>query len=305
MTPYNKLAKNVISMLNLYMKRTCYVLLMAFSLVFSSVFARAGGDENDGRHGDGEGQDENCQGGEIDGSESLIAFVDLVATDGAPAGAGGYAQLISDNEDGVVTSSLNMVITGLDAGVYVISVVKKSDGTTVDLGQVEIGNPGDGEGDDEESDGEKCRNWGVFISEDDLRLPDGLDPLDVAQILVSDSNGNVVLIGDLVTPTGATTVKFKANLRVRNGSVSLWTSGKARAWSTARKGRRTDVFAMVASGLSPSTTFTVKVNGKKAGMVKSNAKGKVQVGKLPANLLTVRSVQLITPGGQTAASLRF
>src|SRR5438270_909140 len=290
------------------MKRISYMLLMVSSLVFSPVLVRADGDEQGGWHAEGEGeqeQDGNAQGGQIDGSESLVAFVDLIATNGAPANAGGYAQLISDNEDGVVTSSLSMVITNLDAGVYYISIVKKSDGTTIDLGHVQIGNSGegDGEGDDEGGSGEKCNNSGVFISEDDLTLPDGLDPLDIAQILVSDSNGNVVLIGDLVTPTGTTTIKFKANLRVRHEGVSVRTSGKARAWSTARKGRTTDTFAMTASGVTPNTTFTVKVNGRKTGTVRSGPLGKLQIGKLSAKLLTVRSVQLIAPSGKTAASL--
>src|SRR5882762_8248939 len=114
------------------MKLACYILSLAVSLVFCSLSARGDGGDNEGTGG----QDENSQGGQIDGSESLIATVDLVATTNAPTGAGGFAKLISDNEDGVVTSSLSMTITGLSTGVYTISIVKKSDGTNVDLGQV-------------------------------------------------------------------------------------------------------------------------------------------------------------------------
>src|ERR1041385_4045911 len=105
-------------------------------LLFTQNLLADDGDDGDAGGGD-QGQDENCQGGHIDGSETLIASVDLIATTNAPAGAGGFARLISDNEDGVVTSSLSMTITGLDAGVYTISIVKKSDGSTVDLGQVQ------------------------------------------------------------------------------------------------------------------------------------------------------------------------
>jgi hypothetical protein len=285
------------------MKITRCLIAVVCSVALSSFSVRAHDGDGDKGGGDGGGGDETSQGGQIDGSETLIASVDLVPTTNAPSGAGGFAKLISDNEEGLVTSSLSMTITGLDAGVYTITIVKKSDGTTVDLGQVDIGNTGDSEGDDEEGDGEKCS--GVSIDEQDLQLPDGLDPLDIAQIIVTDSNGNVVLVGDLVTPAGTTLVKFKAKLKVASGNVTLQTTGTAQASSTAKRGRRTDRFTMIASGVAPSTTFTVTVNGQNAGTVKSNGKGKVLVRKLPANLLAVRSVHLVDPTGQTAVKAKF
>src|SRR5438045_8736529 len=84
-------------------------------------------DDNGEGQGDGEDQGDNCQGGHIEGSETLIASVDLIATSNAPAGAGGFARLISDNEDGTVTSSLSLVISNLDADTYILVIVKKSD----------------------------------------------------------------------------------------------------------------------------------------------------------------------------------
>ena len=51
--------------------------------------------------------------------------------------------------------------------------------------------------------------------------------------------------------------------------------------------------------------FEFMLNGKKTGTVKSGPLGKVQIGKLSAKLLTVRSVQLIAPSGKTAATLKF
>ena len=62
---------------------------------------------------------------------------------------------------------------------------------------------------------------------------------------------------------------------------------------------------MLASGLAPSTVFTVNVNGQPAGTVKSNRKGNVLVHRVPANLLTVRSVHLVDPQGQTAVRAKF
>jgi hypothetical protein len=57
--------------------------------------------------------------------------------------------------------------------------------------------------------------------------------------------------------------------------------------------------------VTPSTVFTVRVNGQEAGTVKSNRRGNVLVRKLPANLLTVRSVELVDPSGNTAAHAKF
>lgn len=293
---------------------TLFCLAAALALSSSALFA--GDDHGDGGGSWGQGTNDNCQGGEIDGSENLIASVDLLPTTNAPSGAGGFAKLISDNEDGVVTSSLSLTITGLDAGVYTLSIVKKSDGSTVDLGQVQIGgcgNGGDDQGDDDQGDddqgdddgGGKCCSLGIEISENDIQLPDGVDPMDVGQILVSDSNGNVLLIGDLVNAAGTTVIKFRAKLKVGPGTLSLQTAGRAQALSTARKSRRIDRFTMLGYGVAPNTVFTVRVNGQDAGTTKSNRRGNVLVRKLAANLLTVRSVSLVDPSGNTAVHAKF
>jgi hypothetical protein len=62
---------------------------------------------------------------------------------------------------------------------------------------------------------------------------------------------------------------------------------------------------MIASGVAPNSTFSVSVNGQSAGTVKSNAKGKVLVRTLPANLLVVKSVHLIDSNGATAVRAKF
>ena len=129
--------------------------------------------------------------------------------------------------------------------------------------------------------------------------------MDIAQILISDSDGNVILIGDLVNPAASSAIKFRANLRVRSASGVSSKNGKALALTNARKGKRADRFTMIASGVAPNTTFSVSVNGQSAGTVKSNAKGKVLVRTLPANLLVVKSVHLIDANGATAVRAKF
>ena len=285
------------------------------ALVISSLLSFGVTTWADDDHGDGDGdnnddQGENCQGGHIDGSETLIATVVLVATNNAPTNSGGFAKLISENEDGVVSSSFSLSITGLTSGTYDLSVIRKSDGSSVDLGQFVVGGcgHGDGEGDDDENDdgdddGQKCCQLGVSL--DDVPLPTDLDPMDIAQILISDSDGNVVLVGDLVNPAATSSIKFRANLRIRSASGTSSKNGKALALSNARKGKRADRFTMIASGVAPNSTFSVAVNGQSAGTVKSNAKGKVLVRALPANLLVVKSVHLIDSAGVTAVRAKF
>jgi hypothetical protein len=279
--------------------------LMSFGV---NTWAHGDGDgEGDGDNNDDQGED--CQGGHIDGSETLLATVVLVATNNAPTNSCGFAKLISDNEDGVVTSSFSLSITGLTAGTYDLSVIRKSDNSSVDLGQFVVGcDHGDGddnddENDDGDDDGQKCCQLGVSLH--DVPLPSDLDPMDIAQILISDSDGNVVLIGDLVNPAAASSIKFRAKLRVRSAVGVLSKNGKALAFTNARKGKRADRFTMIASGVAPNSTFSVSVNGQSAGTVKSNAKGKVLVRTLPANLLVVKSVHLIDSNGATAVRAKF
>src|SRR2546421_9706498 len=103
------------------------LLLSGLVGVSPNVFAHDDneGDHDGDHHGDGQGenQDENQQGGDIDGSENLDATIALVATTNAPAGATGRAKLESENEEGVVTSSLSIETQGLAAGDYTLSVV--------------------------------------------------------------------------------------------------------------------------------------------------------------------------------------
>jgi hypothetical protein len=293
------------------MKKNLFIsIIAAASLVLSGLNVSAE-DGQDNNHQDNNGEESDCQGGQIDGSESLIASVALVPSTNAPSGAGGRANLISDNEDGIVTASLSLSITGLTSGTYSLALVKKSDGATVDLGQFSIGDSGqegDDEGDGDNNDGDHEKKgcaWAVFLSEKDVQLPAHVDPMDIGQIIVSDSNGNVLLIGDLVNPAPTTSIKFKAALRVGPGSVSLQTTGKAQAKSIVKRGKRSDRFTLIASGVAANSTFTVSVNGQAAGTVKSNRKGKVLVRKLPANLLNVRSVHLVDGNGQTALKAKF
>jgi len=305
---------------------------MKSTLLFSGILAAvmttfglsalADGDEGDQgqcHHQDsGQNENEDCQGGDIDGSETLWATIVLSPTNDAPADAGGVARLISANVDGMVISSLSLCVTGLDVGTYDLSVIRKSDGSSVDLGQFVIGTQcqtnragGDDnqDGDNEDGDNEHDDHMGSsccqgLLNCHRIELPSDLDPMDIAQILVSDTNGNALLVGDLVDASPSSSIRFKANVRIHNDANGR-VAGKVIAAATVKRGRKTQHVTMLASGVAPSATFTVTVNGEPAGTVKSNRKGKVLVSKVPANLLVVRSIHLVDSNGQTAVHAKF
>src|SRR5258706_10996618 len=74
-------------------------------------FTRADGSDDDGE-----------QGGDIEGTEHLDEVVILTATNNAPFGATGQAELQVDNEDGTTTATLEREVLGLNPAAYSVSV---------------------------------------------------------------------------------------------------------------------------------------------------------------------------------------
>ena len=250
---------------------------------------------------DQEGNDD----GQIDGSESLDAKIALVATDAAPTGAQGIAKLESDNEDGNQSVAFEIKTAGLAAGDYTVSVVLTSDGSTNVLGTFTVGG-GDGETKDGDGDGQGGDgNNDTTVTEAQITLPSGMNATDIAQILVSDANGNVVLVGDTSAPAPATAVKFKAKVKLKAGPSAPSANGLALLQVTTKKGKRLERFRLTGSGFPPSTTFSVSVNGAPVSSVKSNRKGKLLIHKLPANHANVRNVRLLDANGVTSATAKF
>jgi hypothetical protein len=286
-------------------------------------------------HDEGEFHDhsEDCH---IQGTETMDATIVLTATTNAPEGAGGIAKLESENEDGDATATLEIKTFGLLPGDYVLSAIRQSDSSSVILGQITVSSSGgDGEDEDENEDGDNnddvhhselsvngsvqinagissedhsnCDNGdsGETQSESEVQLPSDLNPADIAQIVLSDLDGNAFLTGDLTTPTNDSTISFTACVHVTLADGSTNSTGVAQIKSTVHKGKWKHHFTMVASGVASSSSFDVQVNGDAASSTKSNKKGRALVKKLPSNLLNVRSVSLIDAEGHTAASAKF
>src|SRR3954471_1126352 len=108
--------------------KTKLLTLFVSVLVGLNLNVLADGDHEGDHQGDQQDEGDNEHGGDIDGSETLIAQIVLTPTDNAPATATGQAKLESDNEDGTVSATLTIKTQGLEAGDYTLSVVKTSDG---------------------------------------------------------------------------------------------------------------------------------------------------------------------------------
>ena len=313
--------------------KTVVSLLLALGCCTLPFHARCddheSGDDTGG--GSGEGSSGSCTnadqlpcGGQIDGSESLIATVTLTPTENAPAGAAGVATIVSLNQDGVVTNECTVTTTGLPSGTYTLSAVRKSDASTLILGDIIINADGICHGGDDQEENEqedqnhhgdgndggdqekrgRTNHSGVNANLSTVELPPELDPLDIAQLILSDANGTALLVGDFVNPVATSSIKYKAVINI-HGTTKGTKGGRAQALTTSKKGKRKDRFAMIASGVAPNTALKVYVNGQAVGTAKSNKKGKVLVKKLPVNLLSVRTVRLVDDTGQTAASTKF
>jgi hypothetical protein len=290
------------------------------------------------RADDGETNDE-CH---IDGTEVMDAVVVMTATSNAPAGATGIAKIDSENDDGNETASVDLKLVGLDPGDYDLSITLLSTGTNIDLGLfiASSGHEGDDDGEGDQGENEDSMrldwqgggqwigcgwggftNWGSWtnwsntnfcngtnfpiITRIETTLPAGVNPTDIAQITVSDTNGNAILIGDLVNPATNTVINISATVQVTPGAAAPLANGTAQVQSTAMKGKWKHQFTFVAGGINAKSNFKLSVNGKNSGAARSSKTGQVTIKKLPAHTPALRSMRLIDAKGNEAASAKF
>jgi hypothetical protein len=263
-----------------------------------------------------------CQ---IEGNETMDAIVVLTATTNAPATAIGVAKIESENDEGTMAAAMELRTYGLDTGDYILSINRQSDGTNIVLGQItvasEICDGAEIRGIDHwiESNWGGCTNWGSWTnwnpaqwctgtneteSANEVQLPSDLNPTDIAQIVLSDTNGNPVLIGDLITPAPASVININASVRLVPDTAASAT-GTARVQSTALKGKWKHNFNLAASNMGTNSLFSVRLNGKKTGATKSNKKGQMTIKKVPSRVPALRSLRLFDTHGNQAAHARF
>jgi hypothetical protein len=291
--------------------------LVGLSLVTSNLPATTGDDHESDQSSEG------C-------SKEFEAKFCLLPTTNAPADAKGKAKIESESEDGVQTGEMKIKVKGLPDGDYTVSVFLASSSNTVDIGQITLSSSSSG-GDDEDDDQDRDSIQKNDDNHDDgddndddqgedeqgddhhqgeaaefeFALPSDLDPMDIVQVIVSDSNGTQLLVGDLSDSDGGCKATLTVDAPVTSGDAAPEAAGTAHLKSKVRKGKVHNRFTLVANNVPPRSTFTVEVNGTEVGTAKSNKKGKLLLKKLPKNISSVDTVRLLDSNGNEVAHTNF
>jgi hypothetical protein len=133
-------------------------------------------------------------------SGTFHAKIVLAGASAAPVDASGVAELYGKFGPGAGPSTLQLTAQRLPPGVYSLAAVRRSDGSSVFLGWIGVAYPGLGP---EQEAGENTyeRNSThqvvVLATETQAELPPGLDPRDIALIVIADFAGNALLVGEV------------------------------------------------------------------------------------------------------------
>ena len=114
-------------------------------------------------------------------------------------------------------------------------------------------------------------------------LPPGMVQSNVTEILISDSDGNVVLSGDFSGVTNSTSVYIETVDLVPGTATNL--QGNATLTLISRKGRTVGAFKLLASGLDPRQRLYLTANGTNTCRVRTSAAGTLKVKTLPRTRL--------------------
>ncbi|HUK83266.1 MAG TPA: hypothetical protein VLZ12_11625 [Verrucomicrobiae bacterium] len=227
--------------------------------------------------------DEDQPGGDIQGAEQLHQTILLTATTNAPTGAAGKANLDAENEDGTNTATLVVEVEGLLPDTYTISVSRKTDGSTVRLGLFDVTATDEQDALVPSMMGGDAQDGNQTGAEEGLPLPDGLNPMDIASVSVSNSKGLIVLTGDFMTSAETMSGLFKAKVAVTAGPAAPTANGLALVRSKIKQGVRSSRFRLLATGASPNEVLTLKINGFDVGTVTADSYGRIRLNSLPAD----------------------
>jgi len=120
-------------------------------------------------------------------------------------------------------------------------------------------------------------------------LPSGLVQSNVAEILISDSNGDVVLFGDFSGVTNSTSVYIETVDLVPGTATNL--QGTATLTLITRNGKGVGVLKLYATGLDPLEKLYLTANGTNTCRVRTSASGTLKVKTLPRiNLFNLQTL---------------
>lgn len=282
------------------MKTSKFALLIC-ALAVSAL--NAGADER----GRGHGGDRDRSDRWTNGTETVEARVALLPTDNAPADARGRAGIESENEQGTVTTVLELAVQGLAEGDYAVAIVLASDGSIVDLGQVTVKTPTNTDRNGRGARPTRSRDQGgdatTTRGRAKLEIPADIDPLDIARVVVADADGNELLAGDVGSSSSA--VQYQATVSLKPGPRGPRARGTVSFQSTLDQGQQTIQMNVSGSGLPANTTLNLQVNGRTVSRPKTSARGTLTLQSDASNLLPLQSVDLKDARGRVVAGARF
>jgi hypothetical protein len=246
------------------------------------------------------------------GVDTFAAHIVLTPTDNA-SNAVGQLNLQACNKNGTTNSQMQIQTFGLAQGDYTVAATLKSDGSSVNIGTITVGNPhwrGYGHGDDngQGNDGHHGHAYGHYRSANRLALPGTVDPNNISQITVSDTNNVTDLIGDFVNLTSRSFVLVKDKVTLLPGDVATNATGCASLNILARGTNVTGFLALAACHLPTNTVLNVAFDNQPVGTVTTSTRGTAVLRCLNLGNVTVQSgsqVTVTTTDGGTVATGNF
>ena len=151
-----------------------------------------------------------------------------------------------------------------------------------------------------------CGTNGTIVTRTEADLPPGVNPTDIAEIIVSDMSSNEVLVGDMVNPSAGSVINVSGSVQVSPGTNSTCAlTGTAQINSTANKGKWQHHFTLTASGATAKTNFKLDVNGHLKGAARTDKSGNVTIKRLPSHTPALRTLKLLDAQGNVAGSAQF
>lgn len=246
------------------------------------------------------------------GAETFVAHIVLSPTDNV-TNATGQLNLQAFNNNGTTNAQMQIQTFGLAQGDYTVAASLKSDGSSVNIGTITVGNPhwrGYGHSNDngQGNDGNHGHAYGHYRSANHLALPGSVDPSDISQITVSDTNNVPDLIGDFVNLTNRSFVLVRDNVKVSPGDVATNATGCA-SLNILAVGTNVTGFATVAvCHLPTNTVLNVTFDSQPVATVTTSPRGTAVLRNLNLGSVSVQSgnqLTLTTTDGGTAATANF
>jgi hypothetical protein len=245
-------------------------------------------------------------GGDMEGTEQLDVDILMTPTAAAPAGSSIELQLEAEDDEGTTQASLKLETNGLPPGTYNVSVTLKSTGATVALGSFTV---------DSEGEAEIEFTTNPEGDEEEASFPANFNPLDIATVSVSNSNGVVLFTADLTSITAVKTMDLNANVRAKSGTSVSSANGNAVLSAHASGGKASGMLALNAHGLPPNKATTVVLNHTNARKVTTDPSGNVSINVMPKGttgtlakgitLFKVTSVSLLDKFGNVLLKADF